>query len=490
MSDQETTQQSGVMSRRQFLGTASAAAAFAIVPRRVLGGPGFVPPSDKINLAVIGVGGQGTFDMTRFMELPEVQVVAVADPVQEMDYSKFYFGGMKGREPAKQLVNETYAKQAGNGAYSGCNAYVDFYEMLEKEAGIDAVCVSTTDSLHAFAAMAAMKKKKHVYCQKPLTHDVWEARQLTLAAREHKVMTQMGNQGHAGEGNRLMVEWIEDGAIGDVMEVHCWTDRPAGYWPQGVRRPEETPSLPPTIDWDRWLGPAPWRYFHPIYLPFNWRGWWDYGTGALGDMGCHILDTPVWALHLGHPTAVQASSSPFTDDSGPIASMVTFEFPARGNMPPVKLLWYEGGLTPPRPLELEAGRRMGDGSGVLFIGTKGMIMCNTYGEQPRLIPETSMKAYKQPPKRLQRVANGLSGIYADFINAIKTGEPACSNFDVSGPLSEITLMGNLAVRVNAAFQDKGLRGQRLLWDGEKMEVTNMPEANKFVKREYREGWSL
>jgi predicted dehydrogenase len=490
MKDQHETKRPGI-TRRQFLGTAGAAAALTIVPRHVLGGPGYVPPSDKINLAVIGVGGQGTYDMTKFMELPEVQVIAVADPVKEMDYSKFYFGGMKGREPAKQLVNETYAKQSGNGSYNGCNAYVDFYEMLEKETGIDAVCVSTTDSLHAFGAMAAMKKKKHVYCQKPLTHDVWEARQLTLAAREHKVMTQMGNQGHAGEGNRLMVEWIEDGAIGEVTEVHCWTDRPAGYWPQGISRPEYVPAaVPDTIDWDRWVGPAPMRPYHPGYLPFNWRGWWDYGTGALGDMGCHILDTPVWALKLGHPTAVQASSSPFTEDSGPIASMVTFEFPARGKMPPVKLVWYEGGLTPPRPTDLEEGRRVGDGSGVLFIGSKGKILCNTYGEQPRIVPETKMKAYKQPPKRLKRIPNGLAGIYADFINAIKTGEPACSNFDVAGPLSEITLMGNLAVRVNLAFRDKGLRGQRLLWDGEKMEVTNMPEANQFVKREYRQGWSL
>ncbi len=490
MKDQHEPKRPG-MSRRQFLGTAGAAAAFTIVPRRVLGGPGYIPPSDKINLAVIGVGGQGTYDMTKFMELPEVQVIAVADPAREMDYTKFYFGGMKGREPAKQLVNDTYAKATGNGSYKGCNAYVDFYEMLEKETDINAVCVSTTDSLHAFGAMAAIKKKKHVYCQKPLTHDVWEARQLTLAAREHKVMTQMGNQGRAGEGNRLMVEWIEDGAIGEITEVHSWTDRPAGYWPQAVSRPDYVPaSTPDTIDWDRWIGPAPMRPYHPIYLPFNWRGWWDYGTGALGDMGCHILDTPVWALKLGHPIAVQASSSPFTPDSGPIASVVTFEFPARGKMPPVKLMWYEGGLTPPRPMELEAGRRVGDGSGTLFIGTKGAILCNTYAEQPRLVPETKMKAYKQPPKRLKRVPNGLAGIYADFINAIKTGEPACSNFDVSGPLSEIVLMGNLAVRANAAFQDKGLRGQRLLWDGEKMEVTNIPEANQYVKREYRQGWSL
>ena len=492
MKEQDPIRQRDGMTRREFLGTAAtAAAAFTIVPRHVLGGPGHVPPSDKINLAMIGVGGQGTHDMTKFMELPDVQIVAVADPVKELDYSKFYFGGVKGRDPAKQLVDEYYAKQTGNGTYNGCNTYVDFYEMLEKETGIDAVCVSTTDNLHAFGAMAAIKKNKHVYCQKPMAHDVWEARQLTLAAREHKVMTQMGNQGHAGEGNRLMVEWIEDGAIGEIHEVHCWTNRPWGFWPQGVERPQETPSLPPTVDWDRWLGPAPWRYFHPIYVPFNWRGWWDFGTGALGDMGCHILDTPVWALKLGHPTAVQASSSPCNADSAPVAAIVTYEFPARDKMPTVKLTWYEGGLMPPRPADLEEGRRFGDGSGVLFVGTKGNIMCNTYGEQPRIVPETKMKAYTQPPKRLKRIPEGLAGIYADFINAIKTGEPACSNFEVAGPLTEITLLGNVAMLTNLAVErERGLRGQRLLWDGEKMEVTNIADANKFIRREYREGWSL
>ncbi|NUO79514.1 Gfo/Idh/MocA family oxidoreductase [candidate division KSB1 bacterium] len=469
------------MTRREFLGTTAAAAAFTIVPRHVLGGPGYVAPNDKINLAMIGVGGQGTYDMTQFMALPEVQVVAVCDVVKEWDYSKFYFGGVKGREPARELVDKTYAEKTGNGSYKACVAYVDFYDMLEKESGIDAISVATTDSLHAFAAMAGLKKRKHVYCQKPLTHDVWEARQLRLEAKKQGVMTQMGNQGRAGDGNRQVVEWIAAGAIGNVHEVHCWTNRPANYWPQGIKRPDETPSVPPTIDWDRWLGPAQWRYFHPLYTPFNWRGWWDFGTGALGDMGCHIMDTPVWALNLAHPSAVQASATPFTEDSGPIASIVTFEFPARGKMPEVKLIWYEGGLTPPRPSELEDGYPMGDGSGVLFIGDKGKLMCNTYGAEPRLIPIAAHKKYKQPAPTIERVPDGPQGIYADFIKSIKTGKPACSNFEVSGPLTEIVVMGNLAVH---------MKGQRLLWDGEKMECTNVPEANKYVKREYREGWSL
>ncbi len=481
MSDQTTKPKSSGMTRREFLGTTAAAAAFTIVPRHVLGGAGHVAPSDKINLAMIGVGGQGTYDMTQFMTLPEVQVVSVCDVVKEWDYSKFYFGGVKGREPARELVDKTYGEKTGNGSYKACTSYVDFYDMLEKESGIDAISVATTDSLHAFAAMAGLKKKKHVYCQKPLTHDVWEARQLRLAAKAQGVMTQMGNQGRAGDGNRQVVEWIAAGAIGNMHEVHCWTNRPANYWPQGIKRPDETPSVPPTIDWDRWLGPAQWRYYHPLYTPFNWRGWWDFGTGALGDMGCHIMDTPVWALNLAHPSAVQASATPFTDDSGPIASIVTFEFPGRGKMPPVKLVWYEGGLTPPRPTELEDSIPMGDGSGVLFIGEKGKLMCNTYGAEPRLIPIAAHKKYKQPAPTLERVPDGERGIYADFTNSIKTGKPACSNFEVSGPLTEIVVMGNLAVH---------MKGQRLLWDGEKMECTNVPEANKYVKREYREGWSL
>ncbi len=469
------------MTRRHFLGaTGAAAAAFTIVPRHVLGGPGFVAPSKKVNLAMIGVGGQGTFDMSNFLQNEDVQVVAVCDVYKKCDYSKFYFGGFKGWEPAQQLVNEHYAKAATNGkknSYKGCDAFTDFYEMLDKHKDIDAISIATTDNLHAFAAMAGIKEKKHVYCQKPLTHDVWEARQLTLAARKAGVMTQMGNQGRAGEGNRLVVEWIRDGAIGEVKEVHAWTNRPWGYWPQGVGRPESIPSVPPALDWDKWLGPAPWRPYHPAYVPFNWRGFWDFGTGALGDMGCHILDTPVWALNLTHPSSVYASATPFNDETGPVGSTVHYEFPAREGLSAVDLYWYEGGLTPPRPKELEDGRRMGDGSGVLMIGSKGKLLCGTYGNNPRIIPETAMKAYTRPEKTIPRVES----IYTDFIESIKTGTPACSNFEVSGPLSEIVLMGNLAVRG---------AGKRLQWDGVKMEVTNVPEANQYVKREYRDGWSL
>lgn len=472
----ELKKSSKVISRRNFLKTATVAAAgIVIVPRHVLGGPGYIAPSDKINLAIIGVGSQGTDDMKEFLNIPDVQVTAVCDVFDEF---KIWGTQTVGRKAAKQLVEKHYGDQSTGGNYKGCAEYVDFRDMLEQEKDIDAVAIATTDNLHAVAAMAAMKRGKHVYCQKPLTHDIYEARMLTAAARKYGVATQMGNQGHAGEGNRLMVEWVADGAIGEVREAHVWTNRPAGWWPQGIDKPTNYPPVPHGLDWNLWLGPARFRPYNPAYVPFKWRGWWDFGTGALGDMGCHLLDTPVWAFNLGHPTSVQASSSPVNDETGPLASIVHYDFSARGSMPAVKMVWYDGGLMPPRPVDLEEGRRMGDNSGgVLLVGDKGTIMCSTYGNNPRLIPETAMKAYKRPPKTVPRV----KGIYHDFIEACKGGSAACSNFGVSGPFTEIVLLGNLAVRTP---------GQRLLWDAKNMKVTNVPDANKFVKREYFADWTL
>ncbi len=464
------------LTRRDFLKTtAITATGISIIPRHVLGGTGYIAPSNKVNLAIIGTGGQGTYDMTQLLAIPDAQIVAVCDVFDEFHMYEDRFAG---RKPAKHVVENHYATQSNNSEYKGCADYVDFREMLEQEKDIDAVVVSTTDNVHAVAAMAAIKRGKHVYCQKPLTLDVHEARMLTEAARKKGVATQMGNQGHAGEGNRLMVEWVADGAIGDVHEAHVWTNRPAGWWPQGVDRPDTVPSVPRGLDWNLWLGPAPFRPYHPAYVPFKWRGWWDFGTGALGDMGCHLIDTPVWALNLGNPISVQASSTPVNNETGPLASIVHYEFPARGSMPPVKMSWYDGGLMPPRPAELEDGRKMGDsGGGVLLIGDKGTIMCSTYGNNARIIPETKMKAYTLPPKTIPRVES----IYHDFIQGCKGGTTPCSNFEVSGPMTEIVLLGNLAIRTP---------GQRLLWDGEKVAVTNVPEANKFVKREYYGDWTL
>jgi len=333
--------------------------------------------------------------------------------------------------------------------------------------------------------MAAIKAGKHVYCEKPLTHTVWEARQLAKAARDAKVATQMGNQGQASEGTRRLSEMMMDNAIGPVREVHVWTDRPSNglfnvYWPQGVDRPQDTPAVPSTLEWDLWLGPAPARPFHPAYLPFKWRGWWDFGTGALGDIGCHACDPVFRALKLGHPLSVEASSTRVNKETYPLASMVTYHFPARGEMPPAKLVWYDGGLRPPRPEEIGEGAMMGT-NGHLFVGDRGKILSDRRGYV--LIPEKRQKEYGDPPKKLPRSV----GHYQEWIDACKGGQPGGSNFDWAGPLAEVVLLGNVALQLQMKEE---LTRKRLLWDGPNLRFTNSDEANKFLRTEYRQGWSL
>lgn len=449
-------------SRRKFLGaSATAAAGLMVVPRHVVGATQKKKaPSDTVNIACVGVGGMG-FSDTRGVR--SENIVALCD-VDDESVAKLV--GSDRLEPNEKAMYDKAAK------------YRDFRRMLEKEKGIDAVTVSTPDHNHAVIAMAAIRLGKHVYVQKPLTHTVKEARLLAKAAKEAKVVTQMGNQGHAGEGARLICEWIKDGAIGNAFEVHCWTNRP--IWPQGIDAPAEIPSVPSTLDWDVWLGPAPFRPYHPAYHPFKWRGLWDFGTGALGDMGAHIMDQPFWALNLKAPTSVQASSTPYTKDYCPRAEVVTYEFAAREGMGPLTLTWWDGGMMPPRPADLEPGRMMGDdGGGCLLRGDKGLIMCGTYGENARLVPETRMQEYQRPEKTILR----SPGIREEWIEAIKKGTKSTSDFSYSGPLTETMLLANVAVRL----KDKNMK---LLWDGEKMEFTNLPEANELLHFEYRPGWSL
>lgn len=449
------------ITRREFMGrSVTAAAGFMIIPRHVLGGKGHKAPSDTLNIANVGVGGQGSWDTRK---VSSENIVAMCD-VDDMQIANF----LKSDKNKPQHIE----------MFNKANKYRDFRIMLEKEKNIDAITVTTPDHTHTVIAMMAIKMGKHVFVQKPLTHTIKEARMLAKAAKKANIVTQMGNQGHAGEGGRLINEWIWDGAIGDVREVHAFTNRP--IWPQGIEAPKEIPSVPSSLDWNLWLGPAPFRPYHPAYAPFSWRGWWDFGTGALGDMGAHILDHPFWALKLGYPTSVQASSTRFTKDSYPVAEIVTYEFPARGKMPPVKLTWYDGGLMPPRPPELEQGRKMGDdGGGVLFIGDKGVLMCSTYGRNPRIIPDSKMKEYKRPEKTIPR----SPGIHEEWIEAIKSGKKSTSDFEYSSLLTETMLLANLAVRMKE-------HNTKLLWDGEKMEITNLPEANKFLHKEYRPGWTL
>jgi len=445
------------ITRRSLMGAAAGVAAFTIVPRHVLGGTGQPVPSEKINIAGVGIGGQGGADLR---ELASQNIVALCD----VDWA--HAAGAFKRWP-------------------DARKYKDFREMLDKEdKNIDGVVVGTPDHLHAPVSMAAIKRNKNVYCEKPLTHTVREARMMAEAAREHKVATQMGNQGQAGEEVRLLCETIWDGAIGQVREVHVWTDRPLNgtnkwYWPQGVDRPKGEDQVPESLNWDLWIGPAPMRpYVKSVYNPFVWRGWWDFGTGALGDIGCHAMDPVFRALKLGHPISVQACCTLVNDETFPVASRVTYEFPARGDLAPVTLHWYDGGMKPPRPAELEDGRQWGT-NGALYIGDKGKMLGG------RLIPESRQKEYGKPPQKLER----SPGHYNEWVIACKGGKPAGSNFpDHAGLLAQVVLLGNIAIRPELKA-DKYL-GTKLLWDGQGFKFTNVPEANKYLTKEYREGWAL
>jgi predicted dehydrogenase len=447
------------LSRRDFLGGAAAVAAFTIVPRHVLGGAGVTPPSEKLNIAAVGIGGKGKDNVAA---CADENIVALCD----VDWN---------------YAGEVFEK------YPNAKRYKDYRKMLDEQKDIDAVIVATPDHTHAVIAMAAMERGKHVYVQKPLTRTVWEARMLTEAARKYKVQTQMGNQGHSSEEVRLICEWIQDGAIGDVREVHCWTNRPV--WPQGIARPTDTPPVPEGLDWNLWIGPAPMRPYNPAYHPFNWRAWIDFGAGALGDMGCHVMDAAFWSLRLKYPVSVEASHAyevremwkrVDNTETYPVAEVVHYEFPAREGMPPVKLHWYDGGIMPDLPDDLDPERRIPD-SGTIFVGDKAKLICDTYSEHPRIFPEAKMQAYKRPPKTLPRVEGGSGGHEKDWIRACKGGPGACSNFDYSGPFTETVVMGNLAV-LNP--------GKKLLWDGEAMRVTNDETANEYVRPKFREGWGF
>jgi predicted dehydrogenase len=414
-------------------------------------GQGQTPPSEKLNIAGIGVGGMGRNNVKA---CENENIVALCDVDWEFS------------APILEL-------------YPKAERHHDFRRMFDKQKNIDAVIVATADHTHAIASMTAIKLGKHVYCQKPLTHSVYEARKLAEAAREAGVATQMGNQGHSSERIRLVVEWIRAGVIGDVREVHVWTNRPGSIWGwrQGVERPAGTPPVPEKMDWDCWLGPAPERPYHPAYHPSKWRGFKDFGTGSLGDMGCHIIDQPYWALDLKSPASVEAcSTAPVhsaeaNEETYPLASIVTYQFAARGTMPPVKMVWYDGGMLPPRPEELEKSRDMSGDTGVLFVGDKGKML------NGRLIPESRMKGMDRPAKTIERIEGTHE---QNWIDACKGGPAACSNFDYAGLLTETVLLGNVAVQAK----------KKIYWDAENLRVTNDNEANRFIQREYRKGWAL
>ena len=462
--------------RRQFLATAGAAAAATILPRHVLGGPGFVAPSDKVNVAVIGVGGQGRTNVRALLHQDECQIVALADTAEEWDLSSFYYGGKGGRGPVKAEIDKFYAEKKPGYA---CAAYEDFRVMLEKEKAIDAVLVATPDHAHAYISIYAMKAGKHVYCEKPLTHSVWEARQVAKVAKETGVATQMGNQGRSGEGHRQTLEWLADGAIGQVREVHAWGN--AGNFASGKGRPKDTPPVPDGFNWDLWLGPREPRPYHPAYTPFSWRGWWAFGGSGLADVGTHHMDPAFNALQLDVPETVEAYGSTYDEEVAAPAIFATWRFGARGTLAPVTVHWYDGGLRPPTPAGLDPDdprQRVGEGrDGIYFVGEKGILTSGGWSGMPRLLPAERNREYQRPAKTLPRVEGGH---HADWLTACKGGRPASSNFSYASRLAEFVLLGNVALRA----------GKQIKWDAANMKATNVPAADRFLKDTYRAGWEL
>ena len=462
-------------SRRQFIATASAVAAATIVPRHVLGGPGFVAPSDKVNVAVVGVGIRGQDNVRSLFQEKDCQVIAIADPAEEWDLSAISDGAKAGRGPVRAEIESTYAATT---PHYRCAAYEDFRVMLEKEGAIDAVLIATPDHLHAYVSILAMKAGKHVYCEKPLTHNVWEARAVARVAAETGVATQMGNQGRSGEGYRQTVEWIRDGAIGAVREVHAWSGTARPWAPP--LRPEGTPDVPRGLNWDLWLGPRAVRPYHPAYAPFTWRGFWAFGGGTLPDMAIHNLDPAYGALDLDAPETVEASSSELDPETCPPGVLVTWRFAARGKRGPLSVHWYDGGLRPPTPPGIDTEdpkQRLGEGdNGVLFVGDKGLITGAGWSGMPRLLPLERHRDYVRPAKTLPRV----EGHHADWLQACKGGRPASSNFGYGAPITELVLLGNVALRTR----------KLLRWDASSMKATNAPEADAYLREAYRAGWEL
>ncbi len=467
------------MSRRTFIKNAGlAAAAFTIVPRFVLG-KGYVAPSDTLYIAGIGVGGKGTEDLVESARSPNARIAFLCDVDDRMAV-----------DSKKNFPDARY--------------YKDFRVMLEKEhKNIDAVTISTPDHTHAVAALAAIERKKHVYCQKPLTYSIHEARSLTEAARKYKVVTQMGNQFGSSDHVRVMKEWYEAGLIGDVTSVVAWTNRPV--WPQGIPTPTGKFDIPKELDWDLWLGPARQIEYNPAYHPFNWRGWWEFGTGALGDMGCHILDSVFRILPVESPSEVECSTSTSWEgffqeanytESCPASSIIHLKYPRKDGTGIIKVTWMDGGLLPERPEELLPDEAMGDeNGGVIFEGAKGKMMGN-YSIPPVLLPSSRMKEVAFPAPRLPRVPEGH---YVQWINACLKGfgkAELSSPFDYAGPLTESVIMGNLAIR-SYNIKKTSTDGRtlypgrkKLLWDARNMKIANFDEANAFVKRTYRAPWSL
>jgi len=500
--------ENNTITRRRFLETTAPGAALTVLARPTLGGADFVSPNEKVNIGYIGCGTQGIRQLIQALPNKDVQITAVCDPNTETtDYVEWgrheirdkirkfldeprwdegVEGCRCGRKVGHEIVERYYAKQRQSEHYNGCKAYSDFRELLKNENDLDAVYIMTPDHLHTTVAIAAMKKGKHAITHKALSNVLHEIDLAVETANQTKAATHM----FCSAGNKttpMLCEWIWNDAIGPVREVHNWSTRP--FWPQGMTHyPEEKVRIPEGMDWELWLGPVPDRPYHPTYTHAVFRGWYDFGAGALGDMGHYSFYQIFKILKLGSPKTVEATRSQYWEIIGnlwdkqenlisyPRASMIRWEFPARDDMPPVSLHWYDGGLRPPTPEELEKnGEEMPD-EGLLFVGDKGKILTGFSVDDPRIIPESKMKAFKKPPETLPRPMGELE----QWLRACKGGEPADASFQNIHPFTETIALGNIALRVN----------KKLEWDAENRRISNVPEANEFMYREYRPGWEL
>jgi predicted dehydrogenase len=501
---------SSAIDRRTFIRNVGlAASAFTIVPRHVLGGPLHIAPSDRVNIAGVGVGGMGRVNLAalstqnivalcdvdwgyvdaRFSQIPS-QIEASTRRIQQLPDAE------QRTRAQTQIDDLQRLKEKAPGAAR----YTDYREMLEKQKDIDAVLVATPDHTHAVIALAAMDLGKHVYVQKPLAWSVEECRRLAQRARETKVVTQMGNQGHSSDDARLVNEYIASGAIGTVTGVHAWTNRPLAYWPQGIPRPDSLAassqelrwdmnavmqrlssalgkySPPDKLAWDLFLGPAPFVEYHPIYHPFNWRGWVDWGNGAIGDMGAHLIDHAYWALDLGYPSSVETHSTPYNHQSYPMSSITYYDFPKKGSRPPVKLTWYDGGLMPQKPSELGTEELSPDG-GVLYVGTKGKLLHDTYGTNPRLLPKSLHDSVGKPKQRFARITTTHE---MNWIEAIRGNAQVTSPFEYAAALTEVMLLGIVALNA----------GKKIEYDATNMHIKNVTNSDALLKRKYRSGWGI
>ncbi|MCW5964941.1 MAG: Gfo/Idh/MocA family oxidoreductase [Bryobacterales bacterium] len=505
---------SNAPTRRSFAAGVTAAGLFSIVPRHVLGGQGVVAPSDKVTIAAIGMGRQGMFVSMDLMARPEVQMVAVCDCNEaSKDYAEYgenatlkaarnllgpgyeNWGddlaspgfanlthifrtslGVGGRTPAKRLVEACYGSRKPSGSYKGCNAYADYRELLAKESGVDAVYVATPDHWHAPISIAAMRKGKHVLCQKPMTHSIGEARRMAAVARETKVATSVTVNNPSTQESQTIKRWIEDGAIGAVREVHNWSSRP--FWPQGVERPAEAMAVPQGLDWDMWLGPAVERPYHKAYLPFSWRGWVDFGCGSFGDMGCYSFAGLFHILNLTPPTAVESTTSEPHAETYPLASTVHLDFPANGSRKPLRLSWYDGGLMPPRPAGLPDGLQRlfrQRGEGVMYVGDKGYILAGFNGQNPQVFPESKKYVWK-PAAGAAREQDRAIG---QWLLACKGGPRPNADIISQETVTEALLLGCLAQRIPF---------ERHLWDSANLRVTTSEAATKLVDPPWRGKW--